>query len=78
MEQIFVFAYFAKGKIYPKIIVWNKKIIKVEKITYHWKSVSDESLNLHFSILSGSFYYHIIYSLSSNRWYLVDTEIMSS
>lgn len=73
-EQIFVLAYFGKGEISPRIFLWNGKSIKVEKITYKWKTTDEGGVKIHFSVLSGSFYYHIVYSLSTNRWYIIDEE----
>jgi hypothetical protein len=73
-EQIFVLAYFGKGKIVPKTFFWKGKTIKVEKLTYSWKTVDEDGIKIHFSTISGSFYYHLVYSLSTNRWYLIDVE----
>ncbi|HAF08105.1 MAG: hypothetical protein QME48_03275 [bacterium] len=73
-EQVFVLAYFGKGKIVPRIFFWKGKVIKVEKLTYSWKTVDEGGMKIHFSIISGSFYYHLLYSLSTSRWYLIDVE----
>ncbi len=74
MDSILVYCVFYNGSIKPLYIYWNNKKIKIEKITYKWKTMEDNGINIHFSAISGEFYYHIVYVLSQSRWYIVETE----
>lgn len=73
-EHVSVFTLFADGDVKPLYMLWQGKRLKVDRITYRWKTMDENGLNFHFSVISGSFYYHIAYILRTSDWYIYEVE----
>ncbi|MDD3802966.1 MAG: hypothetical protein PHW02_01085 [bacterium] len=73
-EPLYVITLFSDGKIKPIYFIWNNRRLKIENITYNWRTVDENGINQHFSVISGSFYYHLLFVTSMSRWYLTEVE----
>ena len=73
-EPISVYSIFHNGSIKPLSFMWKKRRISVENITYSWETIEESGVNMHFSIVSGNFYYHLVYIPAFSRWYICDVE----
>ncbi|MGE3063152.1 MAG: hypothetical protein AB7T10_05910 [bacterium] len=73
-ESVYVITMFSEGKIKPLYFIWNKRKLKIDTQTYQWKTVDETGINQHFSVICGSFYYHLLYIPSMSRWYLLEVE----
>ena len=73
-ESVFVITMFSDGKIKPLYFIWNNRRLKVDAQTYHWRTVDETGVSQHFSVISGSFYYHLLYAPLMSRWYLLEVE----
>ncbi len=73
-EAVIVYSVFRNGKIKPLSFMWRNSRIKVDNITLIWDTVEDDGVNIHFSVISGDFYYHLLYTLSISTWFIIDLE----
>lgn len=76
-DPIIVYSVFRNGSIKPLSFMWKKRRIKVDSITMVWDTAEEDGINLHFSVISGEFYYHLLYKISLSSWYMLDIESTS-
>ncbi len=73
-DAISVYSVFHAGKIKPLSFIWKHRRMKIEKITYQWNTIEEDGLNIHFSVICGEFYYHLLYTVSLSSWYILELE----
>jgi hypothetical protein len=66
--RIEVLAWFKKGKIQPRIFVWNHKKYKIKHITYNWQERRGSELISLFSVSTGFDLYQISFNNTSYSW----------
>lgn len=77
-DPIRVITIFSDGIIKPLYFIWNNRRLRVERVTYNWRTIDERGVSQHFSVISGSFYYHMLYVPSLSRWYLMEVESILS
>ncbi len=69
-EPITVGAIFSRGSIKPVWFVWNGRQIRIQEITFTWKTRAGSAGILHFSVADGKGLYEICYNAESMGWVL--------
>lgn len=77
-DPVSVYSIFHEGRIKPLYFLWKRSRIKVETITYTWNTMDENGVNMHFSVLSGEFYYELVYQVSQSRWYVEQVELATA
>ena len=69
-ERIEVLAWFQKGKIHPRLFLWNNKKYRIRNITYSWQERRGRELISLFSVSTGFDLYQISFNNTSYSWQL--------
>jgi hypothetical protein len=68
-ERIEVLTWFKKGKVQPRLFIWNNKKYKIKNITYNWQERRGQELISYFSVQTPeSDLYQISFNNNSFSW----------
>lgn len=69
-EPISVAAVFDHGAVKPVLFRWKEKKIKIDQISFSWKTREGISKLLHFSVVSGKILYELVFNTKELTWNL--------
>lgn len=73
-EPIKVGAVFYRGEIRPAWFFWKGRQIRIQEITFTWKTWEGSAAILHFSVTDGQGLYDICYNKETMGWKMASTE----
>ena len=73
-EPINVGAVFSGGRIKPIWFAWKGRQVRIQKITFTWRTRAGSAGILHFSVSDGQGLYEICYNAENFNWRLAKAE----
>jgi len=73
-ETISVGAVFSRGRIKPVWFVWNGRQVRIQEVTFTWRTRAGSAGILHFSVTDGQGLYEICYNAESFNWRLTNAD----
>jgi len=70
-EKIEVYAFFRKGKVYPRVFIYKGREYRIKKITYYWREKKGEEVLHYFASLVGEDLYYLCFSSHTLSWTLI-------